>query len=200
MGCQSVACARALQAAAHARLEEARSGAQQHGSCVQAHGALPPSCATPPATQPLGRTHRGHACSPDGGTHRRRWAPEATQPHVPRRAPRDRARTHLRPPLDACAAAGGAAPRREEGRGENEGCPRPPPPRRRHPAPQGGAPRSVCSTALPCSRSARLQEVQNPTVTACAAAPRSLQTLARAGSLRAASGRFLKTLGQKNSS
>ena len=39
---------------------------------------------------------------------------------------------------------------------------------------------------------ARLQEVQNPTVTACAAAPRSLQTLARAGSLRAASGRFLK--------
>ena len=46
----------------------------------------------------------------------------------------------------------------------------------------------------------RLQEMQNPTVTACAAAPRFLKTLARAGSLRAASGRFLKTLGQNFSS
>ena len=36
--------------------------------------------------------------------------------------------------------------------------------------------------------------------TACAAAPRFLQTLARAGSRRAASGRFLKTLGQHSSS
>ena len=42
--------------------------------------------------------------------------------------------------------------------------------------------------------------MQNPTGTACAAAPRSLQTLARAGSRRAASGRFLITLGQNFSS
>ena len=47
---------------------------------------------------------------------------------------------------------------------------------------------------------ARLQKMQNPTVTACAAPPRFLKNLARAGSLRAASDRFLKTLGQKNSS
>ena len=46
---------------------------------------------------------------------------------------------------------------------------------------------------------ARLQKMQNP-ITACAAAPRSLQTLARAGSRRAASGRSLKTLGQSFSS
>ena len=45
---------------------------------------------------------------------------------------------------------------------------------------------------------ARLQKMQNPTGAACAAAPRSLQTLARAESLRAASGRFLKSLGQKH--
>ena len=44
------------------------------------------------------------------------------------------------------------------------------------------------------------QKMQNPTVTACAAAPRFLKTLARAGSLRAASDRFLKTLGQNFSS
>ena len=36
-------------------------------------------------------------------------------------------------------------------------------------------------------RVARLQKVQNPTGTDCAAAPRFLQTPARAGSLRAAS-------------
>ena len=54
----------------------------------------------------------------------------------------------------------------------------------------------VCAGTALAAGDARLQKVQNPTVTACAAAPRSLQTLARAGSLRAASGRFLKTLGQ----
>ena len=54
--------------------------------------------------------------------------------------------------------------------------------------------------ALPLSNTPRLQKMQNPTGAACAAAPRFLQTLARAGSLRSASGRFLKTLGQNFSS
>ena len=70
----------------------------------------------------------------------------------------------------------------------------------------------VCFAAAVCARGAaparsappacapRQQKMQNPTGTACAAAPRFLQTPARAGSLRAASGRFLKTLGQKFSS
>ena len=45
---------------------------------------------------------------------------------------------------------------------------------------------------------ARLQEVHNPTgaAYACAAAPRSLQTLARAGSLKTSHDRSLQTLGQ----
>ena len=46
------------------------------------------------------------------------------------------------------------------------------------------------------ARILRLQKMQNPTGAACAAAPRLLQTLARAGSRRAASGRFLTTVGQ----
>ena len=70
----------------------------------------------------------------------------------------------------------------------------------------------VCFAAAVCARGAaparsappacapRQQKMQNPTGTACAAAPRFLQTLARAGSLRAASGRCLKTLGQNFSS
>ena len=42
--------------------------------------------------------------------------------------------------------------------------------------------------------------MHNPTGAACAAAPRILKTLARAGLLRAVSGRSLKTLGQNSSS
>ena len=51
-----------------------------------------------------------------------------------------------------------------------------------------------------CQLSNQAAEKQNPTGAACAAALRFLRTLARAGSLRAASGRFLKTLGQNLSS
>ena len=58
--------------------------------------------------------------------------------------------------------------------------------------------RFTITLALPAQTlpSARLQKMQNPTGAACAAAPRFLKTLARAGSLKTASGRFLKTLGQ----
>ena len=65
---------------------------------------------------------------------------------------------------------------------------------RRAGRPRQGAAR--CSSQL----SNQAAEKQNPTGAACAAAPRFLQTLARAGSLRAASGRSLKTLGQNLSS
>ena len=68
---------------------------------------------------------------------------------------------------------------------------------------QGGTAVVAVGAPLHCSQvimQPRQQKMQNPTGTACAAAPRFLQTLARAGSLRAASGRFLKTLGQNFSS
>ena len=66
----------------------------------------------------------------------------------------------------------------------------------------GGAPGRTRLCGLVCldPLTARLQKMQNPTGAACAAAPRSLQTPARAWSLRAASGRSLKTLGQNFSS
>ena len=75
------------------------------------------------------------------------------------------------------------------------------------PPPRGAQARAEGGTAQPpqtlpffLSSSPRLQKVYNPTGAACAAAPRSLQTLARAGSRRAASGRSLQTLGQNFSS
>ena len=50
------------------------------------------------------------------------------------------------------------------------------------------------------TRATRQQKVQHPMGAACAAAPRSLQILARAGSLKTSSGRSLKILGQNASS
>ena len=66
--------------------------------------------------------------------------------------------------------------------------------------PDSGAHPMYLRRHLPSRRVATLQKMRNPTGAACAAAPRSLQTLARAGSRRAASGRSLTTLGQSFSS
>ena len=67
---------------------------------------------------------------------------------------------------------------------------------------QGGARRGRAAAwrVVAHTRATRLQKVQHPMGAACAAAPRSLQTLARAGSLKTSSGRSLKILGQNASS
>ena len=99
------------------------------------------------------------------------------------------------PPLPALTPA--AAPPQAHHARHRTHTPLPPPPR---PAARRRAPRKTDTYSLPRGEAATgiwQQKMQNPTGTACAAAPRSLQTLARAGSLRAASGRFLKTLAQK---
>ena len=100
-----------------------------------------------------------------------------------------------------CAALRCAQPPQQRRRERRPSCPSSVATSPRAVAPPRGrrAACAVCTHKQPALL-ARLPKMQNPTVTACAAAPRSLQTLARAGSLRAASGRFLQTLGQNFSS
>ena len=126
-----------------------------------------------------GTLRRPHASAAAGSRRRRRAHRVRTHARTHacvRRPPfkKNETRAQAHPPPAAPTAGGGACGREV----------------------QSARGRHCTSTYSP----ARQQKMQNPTGTACAAAPRFLQTPARAGSLRAASGRFLKTLAQNLSS
>ena len=140
-------------------------------------------------------------CSPGRSCPPRAHHPPFPRPRRPCRLRRARARTR-EGEKRAPRLEGAALPRRGSGGGSAPGVKRAgASPSRNQPRPCHAARATRQQTVQrPPSRLARLQNMQNPTVTACAAAPRSLQTLARAGSRRAASGRSLQTPGQSFSS